>query len=154
MSSPLAAHAGNGLDFLRALARGEGPNVPIGDTLGFRVTGAEPGIVRLEGRPDERSYNLIGTVHGGWTAAILDTALALCVLSVLDESQSFTTIDFRINFLKPITSASGLLAAEGRLIQGGRRVAYAEAKLADASGRLLAHGTGSCLVVPRAPAAP
>lgn len=151
MTPAIAAWTGTGLEFLQALARGDVPNVPIGDTLGFRLVHAEAGRVRFEGRPDERSYNLIGTVHGGWTAAVLDTALALSVLSAQDAEQSFTTIDFRINFLRPITAELGTLQAEGLLVQGGRRVAYSEAKLTDSRGKLLAHGTGSCLVVPRQP---
>jgi uncharacterized protein (TIGR00369 family) len=139
----------SGLEFLERLARGEAANVPIGDTLGFRVTRAERGRVVLNGAPDERSYNLIGTVHGGWAASILDTALALSVLSTLDAEQSFTTIDIRINYLRPITVETGALEAVGRVLQAGRRLAYCEADLTDANGKLLAHGTGSCLIFPR-----
>jgi uncharacterized protein (TIGR00369 family) len=140
---------GTGLDYLRRIIAGEYPNVPIGDTLNFRITEAESGRIVLVGRPDARSYNLLGTVHGGWAASVLDTAMALAALSSLDEHNRHTTLDIRINYLRPITLETGEVRAEGLLIQGGRRVAYAEGKLTDAAGKLLCHGTSSCLIFPR-----
>lgn len=148
MSRGAIERTAGGLEYLRRIAAGELPGVPIGDTLGFRLVEADEGRVLLRGAADERSYNLIGTVHGGWTAAILDSALALSALSVLGAGQSFTTVDIRINYLRPITAQTGQVAAEGRVLQAGRRLAYAEARLTDAAGKLLAHGTGSCLIVP------
>ena len=150
MSTGALARTGTGLDFLQRLARGEEGNVPIGDTLGFRVAEAQPGRVVLTGQPDRRSYNLIGTVHGGWAASILDTALALSALTTLDADQTFTTVDIRINYLRPSTVETGVLKAEGRVLQAGRRLAYCEADLVDAGGKLLCHGTGSCLIFPKA----
>ena len=123
--------------------------MPIGDTLGFRITEVEKGRVVLLGTPDRRSYNLIGTVHGGWAAAILDSALALSALSTLEADQGFTTVDIRINYLRPLSIETGEVRAEGRVLQGGRRLAYCEAKLTDAAGKLICHGTGSCLILPR-----
>ncbi len=149
MSVAAAQRSGTGLEFLGRLVRGETESIPIGELLGFRVVEAEAGRVALAGRPDRRSFNLIGTVHGGWTASILDSALALATLSTLDEKSGFTTLDIRVNFVRPITLESGELRAEGRVLHGGRRVALCEAKLTDAGGRLLAHATGSCLIVPR-----
>ena len=146
MSTGALERTGTGLEFLQRLARGEEANVPIGETLGFRVTEAQSGRVVLSGAPDPRSYNLIGTVHGGWAASILDTALALSVLTTLDADQSFTTVDIRINYLRPITVETGALQAVGRVLQSGRRLAYSEAHLTDAAGKLLCHATGSCLV--------
>jgi uncharacterized protein (TIGR00369 family) len=149
----MSAHelTGTGLEYLRRIVAGELPQVPIGDTLGFRLTEAEHGRVVLVGQPDERSYNLIGSVHGGWAASILDSALALATLSALDAQQGFTTVDIRINYLRPLTTASGEVRAEGNVLQAGRRLAYAEAKLTDAAGKLVCHGTGSCLILPRPP---
>ena len=149
---PLVAsleRAGTGLEYLQKIVSGEYPGVPIGEHLGFRIASVEKGRVVIVGRPDRRSYNLLNTVHGGWTAAILDTAMALSNLSTLAADQAFTTLDIRINYLRPITVETGEVRAEGQLIQGGRRVAYCEAKLVDAAGKLLAHGTGSCLILPR-----
>jgi uncharacterized protein (TIGR00369 family) len=138
-----------GLEFLQRIIRGEEGNVPIGDTLGFRLSEAERGRVALEGEPDRRSYNLIGSVHGGWSAAILDTALALAALTTLDAEQTFTTVDIRINYLRPLTVETGVVRAEGRVLQAGRRLAYCEASLTDAAGKLICHGTGSCLIFAR-----
>jgi uncharacterized protein (TIGR00369 family) len=143
------ARTGTGLDFLQRIIAGEYPNVPIGDTLNFRITEVESGRVVLAGNPDMRSYNLLGTVHGGWAASILDTAMALAAMSALDENNRHTTLDIRINYLRPITLETGELRAEGTLIQGGRRVAYCEGKLTDAAGKLLCHGTSSCLIFPK-----
>jgi acyl-coenzyme A thioesterase PaaI-like protein len=119
-AAPLVAaseRTGSDLEYLRKIVAGEYAQVPIGQTLGFRIAAADPGRVTLRGTPDARSYNLVNTVHGGWAAAILDTAIALSALT--------------------------------QMIQLGRRIAYCEASLADAAGKLLAHGTGSCLVLPK-----
>jgi uncharacterized protein (TIGR00369 family) len=141
--------AGTGLEYLRRILAGEYAWVPIGETLGFHLREVDSGRVVIVGRPDSRSFNLLSTVHGGWTAAVLDTAMALSCLSTLGADQSFTTLDIRINYLRPITAETGEVRAEGGVIQAGRRVSYCEAKLEDADGKLLAHGTGSCLVLPR-----
>ena len=149
MSTGALERAGTGLEYLQRIVAGEAPGVPIGETLGFRLVEVDRGRVVLAGQADERSYNLIGSVHGGWAAAMLDSALALSTLSTLDATQGFTTIDIRINYLRPLTRETGEVRAEGRVLQGGRRLAYAEAKLTDAAGKLLCHGTGSCLILPR-----
>jgi uncharacterized protein (TIGR00369 family) len=139
----------SGLEFLQKIAAGEYANVPIGDHLGFRVASVEKGRVTLVGRPDERSYNLLRSVHGGWTAAILDTAMALSNLTLLAADQTFTTVDIRVNYLRPVTLETGDVFARGNVLQSGRRVAYCEARLEDGQGKLLAHGTGSLLVSPK-----
>ena len=140
---------GTGLDYLQRIISGEYAWLPIGEHLGFRIVGAEPGKVTLKGRPDERSYNLLKSVHGGWTAAVLDTAMALSNLTLLGSDQTFTTLDIRINYLRPITVETGEVTATGGVLQSGRKIAYVEAKLVDANGKLLAHGTGSLLIMER-----
>ena len=150
MSSPAPERTTAGLEYLQRIVAGEISGVPIGETLGFRLVEVEKGRVVLLGNPDRRSYNLVGTVHGGWGAAILDSALALSTFSVVEADQGFTTVDIRINYLRPLTVETGEVRAEGRVIQGGRRLAYCEAKLTDSQGRLICHGTGSCLIFPRA----
>jgi len=137
---------GTGLEYLQKIAAGEYANVPIADHLGFHIHSVDKGCVTLVGRPDERSYNLLRTVHGGWTAAILDTAMALSNLTLLSADQTFTTLDIRINYLRPLTLETGDVFAKGAVLQSGRRVAYCEARLEDAQGKLLAHGTGSLLI--------
>jgi uncharacterized protein (TIGR00369 family) len=140
---------GTGIDYVRRIAAGEIPGVPIGRLLGFRVTAADPGRVVVTATPNAASYNILGTMHGGWAASILDTALALSCLSTLDETQAYTTLDIRINYLRPITLDTGDVRAIGQVLQSGRRLAYCEARLEDASGKLLVHGTGSCLIFPK-----
>ena len=149
MSTAAAERTTSGLEFLRRIVAGEIPGVPIGDTLGFRLVEVEKGRVVLLGNPDQRSYNLIGTVHGGWAAAVLDSALALATLSTLEPDQGFTTVDIRINYLRPLTVETGQVRAEGRVLQAGRRLAYCEARLTDPAGKLICHGTGSCLILPK-----
>jgi len=104
------------------------------------------------GRPEASALNRIGTIHGGWTAAILDTAMALAALSTLDARHDFTTLDLKLNFLRPIAPGAEV-RAEGQVVHGGRRVALCEGRIVDSAGKLLAHGTSSCLIVPRAAAA-
>ncbi len=149
MSGKVVPRTGSGLEHLQRIIAGEIPGVPIGDTLGFRLTEVEKGRVALLGTPTQQSYNIVGTVHGGWAAAILDSALALSTLSNIEADQAFTTVDIRINYLRPLTAESGELRAEGWVIQGGRKLAYCEAKLTDAAGKLICHGTGSCLIFPK-----
>jgi uncharacterized protein (TIGR00369 family) len=148
VSTSALDRAVGGLDYLRELVAGKVGGVPIGQTLGFHVTEVSGGEVVLTGSPDARFYNLIGTIHGGWAACILDTAMALATLSTLDEHHDFTTLDIKVNYLRPI-AAGAAVRAEGRVVHGGRRVALSEARLVDAGGKLLAHGTSTCLVVPR-----
>ena len=143
----------SGLEYLRRIVAGEIASVPIGETMGFHAVEVERGRIVLAGTPDARYYNLIGTIHGGWAASILDTAMALAALSTLDAGHDFTTLDIKVNYLRPI--APGMkVRAEGRVLHGGRRVALCEATLADEAGKLLAHGTSTCLIVPRAHKAP
>ena len=146
---PSHDRTGTGLEYLQKILAGEYAWVPIGEHLGFHLREVERGRVVIAGNPDPRSFNLLSSVHGGWTAAILDTAMALSCLSMLGPDQSFTTLDIRINFLRPIDAGTGEVVATGGVIQGGRKVAYCEARLTDPQGKLLAHGTGSCLVLPR-----
>lgn len=150
MNGPAPERTTAGLEYLQRVVSGEIGGVPIGETLGFRLVEVEKGRVALLGNPDLRSYNLVGTVHGGWGAAILDSALALSVFSIVEADQGFTTVDIRINYLRPLTMETGEVRAEGRVIQAGRRLAYCEAKLTDGQGKLICHGTGSCLIFPRA----
>ena len=149
MSTAALERTGTGLEFVRRIVSGDLPGVPIGETLGFRIVAADHGTIRIVGQPDARSLNLIGSVHGGWTASILDSAMALSVLTSLDEKHDFTTLDIKINYLRPITLKTGEVRAEGRVINAGRRIALCEGTLKDPEGKLLAHGTGTCLIIPR-----
>jgi uncharacterized protein (TIGR00369 family) len=141
---------GTGLAYLRLIVAGELASVPIGDTLGFRPVEVEHGRIVIAGTPDRRSRNLIGTIHGGWAAAALDSAMALSTLSSLDEHHLFTTLEIKINYVRGMTEKTGEVRAEGRVVSAGRRVILSEARLLDAQGKLLATGQSTCLVIPRA----
>ena len=144
---PSFERTGTGLEYLQKILAGEYAWVPIGDHLGFHLHSVENGRVVILGRPQPCSFNLLSTVHGGWTAAILDTAMALANLSTLGADQSFTTVDIRINYLRPITAETGPLRAVGKVVHAGKRVATAEARLEDPSGKLYAHATSTCIVL-------
>ena len=139
-------YAPSGLDQLHALLEG-GLRVPIGETLGIALTEVEPGRAVFEGTPDEHVYNPIGTVHGGYAATLLDSACGCAVQSRLSATQAYTTLELKVAYHRAMTKDTGPVRAEGRVISLGRRVAFAEATLTDASGRLYATATSTLLVM-------
>ena len=142
------AHGADGLTQLRALiAFGRRPGIAV--TLDFTLAEVEPGRAVFVGTPGEHAYNPIGTVHGGYAATLLDSACGCAVHSRLDASQAYTTLELKVSYLKAITSDTGRLRAEGRVISIGRRAAFAEATLADEVGRVYATATSTLLVFPR-----
>ena len=136
-----------GLELLSAMARGELPAPPIMSTLGFEGFAVGPGWARFSFTPGEHHYNPIGSVHGGVAATLLDSALGCAVHSTLAAGVGYTTIDLQVSFVRAITSASGPLRCEGRIIHAGSRMATAEARITDAAERIYAHGTATCLVI-------
>lgn len=126
--------------------RDEGQNAPLGDTLGFRLVEIERGFAAFEGTPERRAYNPIGTIHGGFAAALLDSACGCAVHSRLEAGQAYTTLELKVSYHRALTEATGLVRAEGRTLSFGRRVAFAEAKLLDGDGRLCASATSTLLV--------
>ena len=136
----------SGIEQLRAMmAGGRGPG--IGRTMGFAIATVEEGFVAFEGTPDESVYNPIGTVHGGYAATLLDSACGCAVHSRLAPGQGYTTLELKVAYHKAMTSKTGRVRAEGRVLSFGRRAAFAEAKLVDAQGRLYASATSSLLVI-------
>jgi len=146
MTDSLDRAALSGLDQLRALiAHDHQP--PIGRTMDFALVEVEKGRAVFEGNPDARVYNPIGSVHGGYAATLLDSACGVAVHSRLEPGQSFTTLELKVSYLRGMTTETGVVRAEGTVISMGRRVAFAEAKLTDASGKLLATATSTLLVI-------
>ena len=136
-----------GLEFLRAIAAGELPGAPIADLLGFAPVEAEEGRVVFAAVPEQRHYNPIGSVHGGLAATLLDSAMGCAVHSTLPAGVGYTTLELKVNFVRPITSETGRILCEGTLVHRGGRVATAEGRVfAEADGALLAHGTTTCLI--------
>jgi uncharacterized protein (TIGR00369 family) len=136
----------SGLEFVQGLASGTLPLNTIAQTLGYDVTEAENGRVVVTLVPTDAHLNPAGTVHGGLTATLLDSCMGLAVLSTLDQGVSQTTLEFKISLIRPITPDTGPIKAEGKVLNCGRRIGSAEGRVTDAKGRLLAHGTTTCLI--------
>jgi len=135
-----------GIDFVRAIFDGKLPAPPIMQTIEPFDTTVEPGVVVIHSVPGFRHYNPIGSVHGGYAATLLDSAMGLAIHSMLPVGTGYTTLEFKVSFIKGMTKDSGRVRTEGRTLNVGRRAATAEARVTDSRGRLLAHATTTCLV--------
>ena len=140
--------AGDGLSFLRGIIDGTQPAPPFAEAMDFDLVEAEEGRVVFTGIPSARFFNPLGTVHGGWTATILDSAMACAAHSTLKPGEGYTTLEMKLNYVRPVMPESGKLRCEGRLIHRGGSVITSEGKLVDGRGKLLAHGTETCMVFP------
>ncbi|MFL6825519.1 MAG: PaaI family thioesterase [Bradyrhizobium sp.] len=143
-----------GLDFVRAIFDGSLPAPPIMQTIEPFDSSAEPGLVVVHSIPGFRHYNPIGSVHGGYAATLLDSVMGLAIHTMLPPGSGYTTLEFKISFIKGMTDDTGPVRSEGRILSVGRRAATAEARITDPKGRLLAHATTTCLVfeIPKATA--
>ena len=135
-----------GIDFVRAIFERRLPEPPIMQTVEPFDCTVEPGVVVIHSIPGFRHYNPIGSVHGGYAAILLDSAMGLAIHSMLPAGTGYTTLEFKVSFIKGMSKESGTVRTEGRTLNVGRRAATAEARITDASGRLLAHATTTCLV--------
>ncbi len=135
-----------GIDFVRAIFDGKLPAPPIMQSIEPFDSTAEPGVVVMHSIPGFRHYNPIGSVHGGYAATLLDSAMGLAVHSMLPVGTGYTTLEFKVSFIKGMTKDSGPVRTEGHTLNVGRRAATAEARITDSKGRLLAHATTTCLV--------
>ena len=143
----------DGIDFLRAMLDGRYPAPPIAGSMGFLLTEVDPGRAVFEGAPTADFFNPLGTVHGGWTATILDSALGCCVHSVIKAGQGYTTVEMKVNYVRALMPGTRV-RCEGKVIHAGSRIATSEARLVDDRGRLIAHATETCLIFEaRVPAA-
>lgn len=141
-----AARGLSGLEFFQKAIAGEVPFAPIGELLGFAIVEVENGRVVFAATPAEYHFNPIGTVHGGFAATLLDSATACAVHTTLPLGQGYTTLELKVNYVRPITLQTGLMRCIGQVIHPGRRVATSEARLVDVQGKLYAHATSTCLV--------
>ena len=135
-----------GLEFVQGLANGTLPLNTMARTLGYDIVGAEAGRVAITAEPGDAHLNPAGTVHGGLSATLLDSCMGLAVRSMLGKGINSTTLEFKMSFVRPITPQTGLIRAEGWVVNCGHRVGIAEGKVTDAQGRLLVHGTTTCLI--------
>ena len=136
----------SGLEFAQGLVDGTLPLNTMAQTLGYDIAEAENGRVVVTAVPNAAQLNPAGTVHGGLAATLLDTCMGLAVHSTLEKGVSQTTLEFKISLVRPITPHTGPVKAEGIVMTRGRRVGTAEGRLTDGAGRLLAHGTTTCLI--------
>ena len=137
----------SGLETIRAIFAGELPPAPIAELMGFRGVEVEPGRAVFEFEPGPQHYNPIGSVHGGVAMTLLDSAMGCAIHSTLEAGVAYTTLEVKTNFVRPITVETGLVRCEGTVLHAGSRIATAEGKVLDASGKLLAHGTTTCLII-------
>jgi len=136
----------SGLELIKAIQVGELPGPPIAELIGMWVAEASEGRVVIAIEPAEYHYNPLGMVHGGIAATLLDTAMGLAVVSMLPAATGFTTLELKVNYVRPLTDKTGMMYCEGKIIHMGSRIATAEGRLTEASGKLYAHVTTTCLV--------
>ncbi|MEA3024816.1 MAG: hypothetical protein QOF91_101 [Alphaproteobacteria bacterium] len=140
--------ARSGLEFLTDMVNGKLPQAPMCATLGFHLAEASNGHARFDGLPEFRHYNPIGTVHGGFAATLLDSALGCAIFTTLDKGEGWTTLELKLNLVRPISKDTGTVQAEGRIVHRGRTVATAEGTVKDMAGKLYAHATTTCMIFP------
>nr|WP_156829122.1 PaaI family thioesterase [Amorphus coralli] len=146
---PLAELAGlTGLEQLQRIVDGRFPAPPMAAHLDFWLVAVAEGMARFEGQPRADFCNPLGTIHGGWAATLLDSALACAVHTTLAAGEAYTTLEIKVNMVRPIFDTSGPLSAEGTVVHRGKRTATSEARLEDAAGRVFAHGSTTCLIIP------
>jgi len=138
----------SGLELLNMMIAGELPAPPMAKAFNFILSEAEAGRVVFRGIPLADFYNPLGTIHGGWPAAILDSSLGCCVHSMLPAGMAYTTIEFKVNLVRPLFDHTGEVFCEGNVIHMGRTIATSEATLKTSEGKLIAHGTETCAIFP------
>ena len=143
--------ARSGLEFLTDMVAGKLPQPPMCATLGFHLAEVATGYARFDGVPEFRHYNPIGTVHGGFAATLLDSALGCAIFSTLAKGEAWTTLELKLNLVRPINKDTGTVQAEGRIIHRGRTVATADGTVKDRAGKLYAHASTTCMVFPAKP---
>lgn len=137
----------SGLEQLQAIVAGRFGQPTMCETLGFRLVAAGEGEATFVGRPTGAMMNPFGTVHGGWAASVLDSAMGCAVHSTLASGENFTTLELKVNLTRALRPDMAPLTALGTIVTRGRRIAVSEARLLDAEGRVCAAGTSTCLIV-------
>ena len=136
----------SGLEVLRLMVGGELPQPPMARLMDIRLIEVEHGKAVFASTPGEYHYNPLGSVHGGFGATLLDSAMGCAVHSTLSAGDAYTTLELKINFLRPLTHATGLVRGTGTIVHAGRTTAFAESKIEDAAGKIYAFATSTCLI--------
>lgn len=134
------------LDVFRKMIARELPAPPIAESFDFLLTEIENGRAVFEGEPHAKFYNPLGTIHGGFICTLLDSAMACAIHSTLEAGRGSTSVEIKVNFVRPIFEKTGALKAVGEVVNAGRQIASAEGKLIGADGKLYAHGTTTCFI--------
>jgi uncharacterized protein (TIGR00369 family) len=137
----------SGIEYMREMIAGRIAVPPIMKLMGYRLAQVGEGLAVFECEPGEQHYNPIGVVHGGLAMTLLDSAMGCCVHTRLAAGVGYTTLEAKVNLVRAITVKTGLVRATGRVIHLGGKTATAEARLEDASGKLYAHGTTTCIIL-------
>lgn len=143
---PAIAARQDGLGFLRDMIGGVHPAPPIARSLNFILKEADRGRCLFVGTPTADFLNPLSTIHGGWHATLLDSALGCAVHTLLEVGQGYTTIEMKVNYVRALLPETGEVSCEGKVIHAGSRIATSEARLLDSRGRLIAHGTETCMI--------
>ena len=141
-----AAREKSGAELFGEMLNGSLPQPPIARTLDFQLTETSDGGAVFEIDCSEFHFNPLGAVHGGVIATLLDSAMSCAVHTLLPAGSGYTTVEMKVNFVRPILASTGPLRCVGSVVHGGRRIATAEGRLTDASGKLYAHGTTTCFI--------
>ena len=135
-----------GLEYLSRVVDGRIPHPSMAHTLGFRLTEVEKGRAVISGETSDAYCNPNGSIHGSWPAALLDSCMGSAVHSTLSAGTGFTVVEFKIDFVRPVTIDTGAVVAEGKVVNVGRRIGLADGILRDSRDRVLARGTTTCLL--------
>ena len=138
----------DGLDLFKGLLEGRFPAPPISKALGFNLLEVEAGRVIFGYTPVFDHYNPLGSIHGGIAATLLDSVMGCCIHTMLKAGSGYTTVEIKVNYVRAMTDKTGPVTVEGKVINVGSRIATSEGKLYDGAGKLLAHGTTTCLIFP------
>lgn len=138
----------SGLEFLGGIGSGELPPAPIAKLLGFLPISVEHGRAVFQGTPGQEHYNPSGSVHGGYAATLLDTAVGCAIHTTLPAGKGYTTLELKVNYIRGMTDQTGPVRAEGKVVSVGGQVAVAEGRITDANGKLYAFATTTCLIFP------
>jgi uncharacterized protein (TIGR00369 family) len=138
----------NGLDVLHQVKAGLLPRPAMSETIPFELMDMEFGKATLISMPSEKFYNTLGIAHGGYAMTLLDSCMGVAIYTTMSAGVGYTTIETKVNFVKPVTVETGLLRAVGHAVHTGSRTATAEGRLVDEEGKLYAHGTTTCFLFP------
>jgi uncharacterized protein (TIGR00369 family) len=135
-----------GLEYMRQVMTGEVPPSGMGQLMNFKLVEVSEGRAVFTIQPDERHYNGLGIAHGGLAATLLDSATGCAINTMMPAGRIFTTLEMKVNYVRPMTSEIGEVRCEANVIHVGGRIATAEGRIVDRNGKLFAHGTATCML--------